>query len=148
LGVCSDNLLDICGLWSPISLMSFSFWIGTCINFMNLTKIKVLTNGVSFVLLNLLGCWRRQLMMAKDTMRVETVCYSVSLCQEITFPYPLPDLKMQGNRWILFFQIHLSGENCDLKILYLFIILFKFISIHFFFALLCRIYLKKKNVAG
>lgn len=38
-------------------------------------------------------------MMAKDTMRVETVCYSVSLCQEITFPYPLPDLKMQEFIW-------------------------------------------------
>ncbi|KAJ6925465.1 hypothetical protein NC651_009986 [Populus alba x Populus x berolinensis] len=41
----------------------------------------------------------RQWMMATDNMRVETVCYSVSLCQEITFPYPLPDLKMQA--WLI-----------------------------------------------
>jgi hypothetical protein len=84
-------------------------------------------------------------MMAKDTMRVETVCYSVSLCQEITFPYPLPDLKMQGNRWILFFQIHLSGENCKLKILYLFIVLFKFISIHIFFCSFMQNLFEKKK---
>ncbi|KAF6162851.1 hypothetical protein GIB67_029120 [Kingdonia uniflora] len=32
---------------------------------------------------DLLGCWRKQLMMAKDTRLVDTLCYRVSLCQKL-----------------------------------------------------------------
>ncbi|KAF6149655.1 hypothetical protein GIB67_017388 [Kingdonia uniflora] len=32
---------------------------------------------------DLLGCWRKQLMMVKDTRRVDTLCYRVSLSQKL-----------------------------------------------------------------
>ncbi|KAF6150386.1 hypothetical protein GIB67_034085 [Kingdonia uniflora] len=32
---------------------------------------------------DLLGCWRKQLMMVKDTHRVDTLCYRVSLSQKL-----------------------------------------------------------------
>ena len=32
---------------------------------------------------DLLGCWRKQLMMAKDTRRVDILCYRVSLSQKL-----------------------------------------------------------------
>ncbi|KAJ4958321.1 hypothetical protein NE237_025432 [Protea cynaroides] len=32
---------------------------------------------------DLLGCWRKQLMIAKDTRRVDILCYRISLCQKL-----------------------------------------------------------------